>query len=144
MRDRVILWTKVVLTAVGYVFLFAVSMWDPANLITLTGESQSDYDDGAKAASFALVAALAIAIQRIRTDEDQTGKYIDLVIWILGTSAAFLAAWYWLSDETGGNPRPYLEEVLIIGGIVVVAGLVSLGGGAAIGLLLRKWDNRKG
>ena len=143
MRDRVILWTKVVLTAFGYVFLFAVSMWDPANLITFTGESQSGYDDGSKAASFALVAALAIAVQRIPIDEDQTSKYIDLVIWILGTSAAFLAAWYWLSDETGGNPRPYLEEVLIIGGIVVVAGLVSLGGGAVIGLLLRKWDNRK-
>ena len=144
MRDRIILWTKVILTALGYVFLFATAMWDPANIITFTGRSESANDDGARAAGYALIAALAIAIQRIPTGEDYRGKYIDFVVWMLGTSAAFLAAWFWLADETDGNPNPYLEEVLVIGLIVAVAGLVSIGGGAVLGLLLRKWDNRKG
>ena len=142
MRERTIFGTKVVLTICGYLFLFATAIWDPANIITFTGRSESNYDDGARAASFALVAALAIAIQRIPTDEVQWHKHLDFLIWLLGTSAAFLAAWWWLSDETNGNPKPYLEEVLIIGGVIAVAGLVSIGGGAVIGSVLGKWDRR--
>ena len=62
MQERAMLGTKVVLTICGYVFLGAISIWDPANIVTFTGRSESAYDDGAKAASFALIAALAIAI----------------------------------------------------------------------------------
>ena len=104
------------MTACSYLFLFAVIIWDPANLITFTGESQSDYDDGARAAGFALIAAMAIVIQRIPGQETSTGKAIDLLLGIAATFTTFMAAWWWLADETNGNPHLYLEEILVVPG----------------------------
>ena len=138
MQERIIFGIKAFLTACGYVFLFAVLIWDPANLIILTGSPTSEYDDGAKAAGCALIAAMVFAIHRIPTRVGHRDEYLELLIWILVTSATFMAAWWWLSDETGGNPRPYLEEILIVAGVITVTGLLSLAVGAGGSLLFGK------
>ena len=71
MREKIALWVKGILTACSYVFLFAIALWDPANIITFTGETVSAYDDRAKAAGYALLAATSIAIHRMPTQENQ-------------------------------------------------------------------------
>ena len=143
MRERIIFGAKAFLAASGYLFLFAVLIWDPANIVTFTGRSTSEYDDGAKAAGCALIAAMAFAIHRIPTKVGAWGQYLQRLTWILVTFATFMAAWWWLSDETGGNPRPYLEEILIVAGVIAVTGLLSIAVGAGGGLLFgrRKRDD---
>ena len=138
MQEKVIFGVKAFLTVCGYVFLFAILIWDPANVITFTGSSTSEYDDGAKAAGCALMAAMAFAIHRIPTRVGPWDDYLEWLTWILVTFATFMAAWWWLSDETGGNPRPYLEEILIVAGVITVAGVLSLTTGAVANLLFWK------
>ena len=143
MPDKAVFGFKATATTCGYIFLFAILIWDPANIITFTGRSTSEYDDGAKAAGCALIAALAIAIQRIPTRVGEWDRYIEWFIWTLGTLAAFMAAWSWLSDETDGNPWPYLEEVVILAGVIVIVGLVALGTGAVGGMLFGKRERKE-
>ena len=143
MQDRFVFGIKAFLVACGYLFLFAVITWDPANIVTFTGRTTSEYDDGAKAAGFALITAMAFAIHRIPTKVGAWDQYLEWITWILVTFATFMTAWWWLSDETGGNPRPYLEEILIVAGVIAVTGLVSIVVGAGGGLLFgrRKRDD---
>jgi hypothetical protein len=55
-------------------------------------------------------------------------------------AGGFLTAWYWLKDETG-DPQPYLEEILIVGGVIVLTVVVPMFAGAGF-----SWwrDKRKG
>ncbi len=142
MGEKVVLWVKAILTLLGAIFLAAVHIADPANLITLTGKSDVRYDDGAKAASFALIAALAIAVQRMPTGKSRDEKSINLVVWVLAATSAFLAAWYWLADETDGDPWPYLEEILVIGGLVVLTVVIPIAVGALFGWLNKRRRER--
>ena len=144
MQGKILLWFKVILTLLGAVFLSAISATDPANLIRFTGRAGPDYDDGAKAASFALIAAMAIAIQRISTGESREDKWVDRLSWALTASAAFLAAWFWLKDETGSNPLPYLEEILIVGGVIVLTVVIPMVAGAGISWLNERRRERRG
>ena len=139
-REKIAIWIKGTLTACGYVFLFATWMLDPANIITITGESPA-YDDGARAASFALIAAMAIAVSRIPAGETAADKAIEWSVWILMAFATFMAAWWWLADETNGNPQVYLEEMLFVAGALVIAGVASLALGAG-GSALLSWRPR--
>ena len=138
MGPRIRIAIKTVLTAWAFACLVANSLTDPANLITFTGESQAAYDAGAKAAGYALIAAMGIAIQRIPGGEEDADRGLDLLLWLLNGSAAFLAAWFWLADETGNDPTPYLEEILVIGGVIIISLTMSVAGGAAAGLLYRQ------
>ena len=131
MLVKSLIWIKAILTLLGSVLLAAVQVSDPANFITLTGEAASIYDDGAKAASFALIAAMAMAVQRLHTGENREDKLVDLAAWAVMAGAGFLAAWYWLKDETG-DPQPYLEEILIAGGFIVVLMVVPMFAGAGL------------
>ena len=58
----------------------------------------------------------------------------DLCAWGVMATAGFLAAWYWLKDETG-NPLPYLEEILIVGAVLVVAVVIPMFAGAGVSWL---------
>ena len=115
--QKSLIWVKAILTLLGSLLFAAVQMSDPANFITLTGEAASVYDDGAKAASSALIAAMALAVQRLHTGEFREDKLVDFAAWTLMATAGFFAAWHWLKDETG-NPRPYLEEILFVAGVI--------------------------
>ena len=84
------------------------------------------------------MAAMAIAIQRMPTGEGREDKIIALLVWALTATAAFLAAWYWLADETENNPGPYLEEILVVGGVIVLTVVVPMVGGGVFG-----WMNEK-
>ena len=143
MQGKILLWFKVILTLLGAVFLFAISVSDPGNFITLTGEAAEIYDDGVKAASFALLAAMAIAIQRIPTGENREDKWVDRSVWALMVVAGFLAAWYWLKDETG-NPRPYLEEILIVGAVIALTVVAPMLAGAGLSWWTDRRKERKG
>ena len=136
--QKSLIWIKAILTLLGSVLLSAVQVSDPANFITLTGEAASVYDDGAKAASFALVAAMAIAVQRLHTGDNREDKLVDLATWAVMAAAGFMAAWYWLKDETG-DPLPYLEEILIVGFVIVVFVVVPIFAGAG----LSWWRDRR-
>ena len=103
MKGQAVLWAKAILALVGLVFVGAIQMTEPANLLTLTGDAASVYDDGAKAASFALVAAMMLAIERMPTGKSGLSKFVGLSALAVMAAAGFLAAWYWLKDETG-NP----------------------------------------
>ena len=135
------MWIKLLLTLLGAVFLGAISLMDPANFITLTGAAAAVYDDGAKAASFALVAAMMIAVHRMPVGDRPESKLTDLVSWIVMAAAGFMAAWSWLKDETG-NPWPYLEEILVVGGVLILAVVVPMLAGAGIGWSRDKQPNR--
>ena len=139
MQEKILLWFKAILTLFGAVLLAAVQSSDPANFIRLTGKAASVYDDGAKAASFALIAAMAIAVQRLHTGQNREDKLVDLAAWGVMAAAGFLAAWYWLKDETG-DPKPYLEEILFAGGVIVLLVVVP----ALIGVGISWWRDRQG
>ena len=142
MQERFLLWTKAILTLIGALFLGAIQTTDPANLINFTGRSEVVYDVGAKAAGFALIAAMAIAVQRMPKGESREDQWVDRLAWALAASAAFLAAWYWLEDETGSKPWPYLEEILIVGGVIVLTVVVPMVGGGVFGWLNDKRKRR--
>ena len=112
-REKLATWVKGILTGWGYVFVLAVSQWDPANIITFTGKSQSDYDDGAKAAGYALIAAMVFAINRMPTQESPAGKLIEYALL-------------------------YLEEILVVAVVVIIAGGVSLAVGAGVNMIFGK------
>ena len=129
MQGKILPWFKALLTLAGAVLLGAVSVADPANFITLTGEAASNYDDGLRAASFAVVAAMMIAVQKVPTGDRPESPWLDLSAWAVMATAGFLAAWYWFKDEAG-DPQPYLEEILIAGGVIVLTIVVPMFAGA--------------
>ena len=131
MQEKILLWFKAFLTLAGAVFLAAVQVSDPANFITLTGEAASNYDDGVRAASFAVVAAMMIAVQRVPTGDRPESPWLDLAAWAVMATGGFLAAWYWFKEETG-DPQPYLEEILIVGGVIVLTIVVPMFAGAGL------------
>ena len=138
MMGKSMIWIKAILVVLGSVLLAAVQVSDPANFIRLTGEAASVYDDGARAASFAVIAAMAIAVQRLHTGEKREDKLVDLAAWSVMAAAGFLAAWNWLKDETV-DPLPYLEEILFAAGVIVVLIVIP----ALIGVGISWWRDRQ-
>ena len=61
-----------------------------------------EFDDGIRAALFALAAAMILFVVHLPTcSRGMTPeKWINVGFSVVGAAAALLAAWFWLSDET--------------------------------------------
>ena len=108
-------------------------------------ENQFDnltFDEGVKAAFFALASAASLIIIWIPQSKSRAGKDVHWVARLVPALSAGLAAWFWLSKETGGNPMPYVIEVSILFGMLLAAIVVSHLAIFII-IVLRNWIARR-
>ena len=79
------------------------------------------FDDGVKAAFFALASAASLTITWIPLSEGRAGKDAHTAARLVPVLSAGLAAWFWLSNETSGNPMPYVSSLAALFGALLAA-----------------------
>ena len=74
------------------------------------------FTDGVRAAMFAMIAAATLFIALLPRDDSETDVLVGRLSQLCSVIAAFLAGLFWLMDETGRQPGPYIIVLLAVTG----------------------------
>ena len=100
---------------------------------------------GASAAMYALCSATILFATLIPMDDEKKPDRPTVNGALYGFSAVFvfLAAWYWLEDETNGEPGIYLVGLFVLGCVVILAVAAAVGVGTFGPYLVKRLSRRR-
>ena len=99
-----------------------------------------NYTPAVKAAILAVFAALMLFLAQIpnNLNELKGTKRLDVFFSAIGAVAAVATGWFWLKDETDGNPLSYLAAPVFLGAFLLIAWVIL----ASVDDL-KQWRNRR-
>ena len=133
-RSLLDLWKVKLLLTVLVVVLWLLNWYavDEEWVQSISGASEAEVNYlGAKAASFAVIAAVALSVYLIPA----RSLLLNIATGAAGAAVAMFSGYYWLEEATDGNAGNY---ILVVG----LAGLIMVGS-VAIGPIVGTMNERK-
>lgn len=124
-------WKLVLTLLAGIFWLINQFVLDKETMQSLSGASSSELNYwGAKAAGFALIAAVALFVALIPAKS----RWANFAATSVGGLAAVFSGYYWLAEATSGKAERYIIVVVLAGIIIAFSILI----GPAIAIIKEK------